>query len=449
MKDVIIIGAGLAGLNAARKLDKAGFSVQVLEARDRVGGRNVAQLLEDGNVLEMGGQWIGPTQTRMYELCEELGLEVYPTYNEGKNLLYINGKLKTMGSDKDALPKINMFELLDLGRTVSKLNKMASTIDLNEPWNHPSASEWDGQTFETWIKKSAFTNTTKEYLRLVSEAVYSAESTDFSLLHFLAYTKAGKDIETLIGVEEGAQQERVKGGTQQISQRLAELLKDKVELNNPIDTIDQEENSVTVYSGQKSWKAKKVIVAIPPTLAGRITYEPPLPANRDQLTQRLPMGSVIKIQVVYDKPFWRDEGLTGQAASYEGPVKVVFDNSPIDVDYGVLIGFMEANDGRRASDWSLEKRKSKTIECLVRYFGEKAKDYKAYYEKNWAEETYSRGCYGGHFTPGVWTAFGKYLREPIGHIHWAGTETALEWNGYMEGAVRSGERAAEEVINQL
>lgn len=449
MKDVIIIGAGLAGLNAARKLDQAGYSVKVLEARDRVGGRNLAQVLEDGNVLEMGGQWIGPSQTRMYELCKELNLEVYPTYNEGKNVIFTKGKLKTMGSGKDALPKVNIFELLDLGRIVKKINKMAASIDLNEPWNHPKAAEWDGQTFESWIQKSAFTHSTKQYLRLVAEAVYSAESTDFSLLHFLFYTKAGKNLETMLGVDGGAQQERVKGGTQQISQRLAQLLGDKVELNSPIDRIDQDENGVTVYAGTRSWSAEKVIVAIPPTLAGRITYNPPLPANRDQLTQRVPMGSVIKIQVVYKKPFWREQGLTGQAVSYDGPVKIVFDNAPKDVDYGVLIGFMEANDGRQASDWTLDKRKAKTIECLTLYFGEQAKNYDAYYEKNWAEETYSRGCYGGHFTPGVWTAFGKYLRAPIGHIHWAGTETAMEWNGYMEGAVRSGERAAAEVMEVI
>jgi len=449
MIDTLIIGAGLAGLSAARKLDRAGYVVQVLEARNRVGGRNVAQVLEDGNVLEMGGQWIGPTQTRMYELCEELGLEVYPTYNIGKNIIYTDGQVKMMGSGKDALPKLNIFELLDLGRTVKRLNKMAKSIDLNEPWNHPKAKEWDGQTFESWIRNSTFTNATKDYLRLIAEAVYSTESSDFSFLHFLFYTKAGKDIETLISVEEGAQQERVRGGTQQISQRLAASLGDKVALNSPIDKIEQEELGINIYSGSRSWKAKKVIVAIPPTLAGRINYDPPLPPNRDQLTQRIPMGSVIKIQVVYKTPFWRKHNLTGQAFSYEGPAKVVFDNSPEGVEYGVLLCFMEANDGRQASEWSEEKRKNETIECLVRYFGKEARNFDAYYEKDWAAETYSRGCYGGHFTPGVWTAFGKYLRKPIGDIHWAGSETATEWNGYMEGAVRSGERAADEIMNLL
>ncbi|MEM8892186.1 MAG: FAD-dependent oxidoreductase, partial [Bacteroidota bacterium] len=410
MTDIIIIGAGLAGLNAARKLEQAGKSVQVIEARDRVGGRNVGQVLEDGNVLEMGGQWIGPVQTRIYELCKELGLEIYPTYNEGKNLFYLNGKRKVMKPKKEAAPPFNIFELLDLDRAVKKIHKMMEGLDLKEPWKHPKAKEWDSQTYESWIQRNPLTARTKAFLRLLSEAVFSTESTDFSFLHFLFYIKAGKDIETLISVDRGAQQERVVGGTQLISKRIAASLKNEVELNCPVHRIEQNEEGVIVYSGTKSWTAKKAIVAIPPTLAGRISYDPVLPPNRDQLTQRVPMGTVIKIQVVYKTPFWRKDGWTGQVISFEGPVKVVFDNSPKGVDYGVLLCFIEANDGRIASEWTLEKRKTAVIDSLEKFFGEEAKNYEAYYEKNWAAEPYSRGCYGGHFSPGVWTGYGKYLR---------------------------------------
>ena len=171
-----------------------------------------------------------------------------------------------------------------------------------------------------------------------------------------------------------------------------------------------------------------------------------MPANRDQLTQRVPMGNVIKMHVVYKTPFWRKEGWTGQVISFEGPVKVVLDNTPPNVDYGVIVCFIEAGEGRIATEWSPEKREAVVIDGLARYFGDAARTYEAYYEMNWVKEPYSRGCYGGHFPPGVWTAFGKYLRKPVGHIHWAGTETATEWNGYMEGAIRSGHRAADEII---
>ncbi len=444
--DVIIVGAGLAGLTAARKLKQAGYSVKVLEARDRVGGRNEAHHLADGKVLEMGGQWIGPTQTKMYELCEELGLTVYPTHNTGKVVVYrSNGKKSYMGSGKDAVPKLNIFALLALGRTVKKLKKMYQAIDVEAPWTHPKAKNWDGETLESWLRKNVNNEQVKDYFRLVSEAVFSTEAMDMSFLHYLFYLKSGRGLESLLNTEEGAQQDRVAGGTQQISIRLAAQLGENVELNSPVTRIEQSDEGVKVFARDRSWIAKKVIVALPPTLAGRLTYQPCLPGVRDQLTQRIPAGSVIKIQVIYKTPFWREQGLTGQATSFVGPIKVVLDNSFPDDPRGILVMFMEANDGRVASEWSEAKRIEKTIACLVNYFGEKAKDYVTYIEKDWMQEEYTRGCYGGHFTPGVWTAFGKHLRKPIGHIHWAGSETATIWNGYMEGAVRSGERVATEI----
>ena len=444
--DVIIVGAGLAGLTAARKLKQAGYSIKVLEARDRVGGRNEAHHLADGNVLEMGGQWIGPTQTKMYELCEELGLTVYPTHNTGKVVVYNkNGKKKYMGAGKDAVPKLNIFALLALGRTAKKLGKMYQAIDVEAPWKHPKAKIWDGETLESWLRKNVSNTQVKDYFRLVSEAVFSTEAMDMSFLHYLFYLKSGKGLENLLSTDEGAQQDRIVGGTQQISSRLAAQLGEAVQLNSPVTRIEQSDKGVKVFARERSWTAKKVIVALPPTLAGRLTYQPCLPGGRDQLTQRIPAGSVIKIQVVYKTPFWRTQGLTGQATSFVGPVKVVFDNSLPDDPRGVLVMFMEANDGRTASEWPKAKRIEKTIDCLTNYFGEAAKDYIEYIEKDWMQEEYTRGCYGGHFTPGVWTAFGKHLRQPIGHIHWAGSETATVWNGYMEGAVRSGERAATEI----
>ncbi len=447
--DVIVIGGGLSGLITARTVKKAGYSVTLLEARDRVGGRNIAHHLGDGQVLEMGGQWIGPTQTKMYDLCKELGLEIYPTYNTGKVVMYHNGKKTLMGSNKDSIPKMNVFVLLGLDRAIKKVGRLMKGIDLEAPWNHPKAKLWDGETLESWIRQNTRLKQVREYFGLVSEAVFSTEARDISFLHFLFYMKSGGGIDNLLNIDEGAQKNRVVGGTQQISIRLAAQLGDNVILNSPITRIVQSETRVNVFSRERSWEAKKVIIALPPTLAGRITYQPSLPGMRDQLTQRIPAGSVIKIQVIYKSPFWRKQGLAGQIVSFEGPIKISMDNSLPNDPRGVLVMFMEANDGREASQWTKEKRIQKTIECLVNYFGEEAKEYVEYVELNWSEEEYTRGCYGGHFTPGVWTGYGKHLRQPIQHIHWAGAETATVWNGYMEGAVRSGERAAKEVITSI
>ncbi|RYM33591.1 flavin monoamine oxidase family protein [Brumimicrobium glaciale] len=447
--DVIVIGAGLSGLTAARKLEEAGYSVKVIEARERVGGRSFTHHLADGQVLDLGGQWIGPTQTKMYELCKELDLELYPTYNEGKIILYDNGKKTLMGSNNGALPKLNVFVLLGLGLTIKKVERLVEQIDLDEPWNHPKAKIWDGETLDSWIRKNTKIKKVREYFNIVSEVVFSTEARDISFLHFLFYIKSGSGMDNLLNIDEGAQKERIIGGTQEISVRLAKKLKGEVFFNNPVTRIEQSETGIKVFSREQFWEAKKVIVTLPPTLAGRITYQPPLPGMRDQLTQRIPAGSVIKIQVIYKTPFWRKEGLTGQAVSFTGPIKIVMDNSLPNDSRGVLVMFMEANDGREASEWSIEKRTQKAIECLVIYFGQKAADYLEYVEKNWCDDEYTRGCYGGHFTPGVWTGYGKHLRKPIQHIHWAGAETATVWNGYMEGAVRSGERAAAEVVEIL
>ncbi len=447
--DVIVIGAGLAGLTAARQLERSNLRVLVIEARDRVGGRNEEVTLGNGLTLEVGGQWIGANQEKMFALCREFDLKLIPTYNEGDNLLYINGKRKRMGSQRGAIPRLNPFVLLDLYRSIKKIDKLSAQIDLTNPWQHTRAREWDGQTLESWINQNISTHRAREYFRVVAEAVFATEASDFSFLHFLFYLKSGQDLETLISVEKGAQEYRVAGGTQQISRCLAGSLQTPVLLDSPVVALSQTDEGVTVQSAAQDFTARKVVVSLPPTLAGRLHYDPPLPALRDQLTQRVPAGSVIKSMAIYKEPFWRQDGLTGQAASFEGPVKITFDNSPEDGSYGVLLGFLEGADGRQAAEWTAAQRQQEVLACFARYFGKEALSPLEYLEKDWMAEPYTRGCYGGHFSPGVWTAYGPYLRQPCGHIHWAGAETADIWNGYMEGAVRSGERVAGEIVATL
>jgi monoamine oxidase len=439
-----VVGAGLV---AARDLLAAGLSVQVLEARDRVGGRILNHMLKGGAVVEVGGQWVGPTQDRVLALAEELGVALYPTYEEGEHLLAMNGAVKRYSGDDFALPGD---VLDDIGETQERLEQMASTVPLEEPWRATEASSWDAQTLDTWLVANAKTENGLGYWRTMVPALFSADTAEMSLLHFLFYCRSGGTIDRLVATHGGAQESRLVGGSQELALRLADRLgEDVVQLGAPVTAIRQNHRGVKVtYEGGVA-EAGQVIVALPPTLAGRIRYSPTLPPLRDQLTQQVPMGYVIKVQLAYSEPFWRAEGLSGSVFSFGDEVSVIFDNSPPDLRCGVLLGFLEGAHARMAGKLSPVDRKELVLSVFAKFFGARAADPNEYIEKDWAAEEWSRGCYGGRFGTGVWTGYGEALREPVGRIHWAGTETAEVWNGYMDGAVSSGERAAREVSISL
>ncbi len=447
VEHVVVVGAGLAGLSAARLLERAGVAVTVVEARDRVGGRTESGTTADGTRVEFGGQWLGPGQNRMYELVEELGLETFPTYNEGQHVIVLGGRTGRLGSQRGAVPRLGPFVLADLFTGLRRFQRLSERVPLDRPWTSPDAAWADGQTFESWIRDNLRTAVARDYFRVVTEAVFSTQSSDLSLLHALFYARSGTDLETLLSVDRGAQQDRVVGGAVRVAEELAAASSSPVRTGFVVRSIRQDEDGVRVESNTGQVViGSHVVVTLPPTLAGRIEYSPAMPSWRDQLTQRLPAGSVIKVHVVYPEPFWREDGLTGQAASEEGPVKITFDNSPPSGDPGVLVGFLEGDDGRRWARRSEAERRAAVVACMVRYFGPSAAEPTEYLERDWMAEQFSRGCYGAHFTPGVWTGFGEALTEPVGRIHWAGAECAPVWNGYMEGAVRSGERVARDLI---
>lgn len=441
--EVGIVGAGLAGLIAARQLVAAGVSVCVLEARDRVGGRTWTRPASDGTVLDLGGQWIGPTQQRMIRLAAELGAETFKTWDTGNNIQYHHGERLVYSGP---IPTADRLVAADIMEAMLALNMMAMQVPPEAPWEAPDAAAWDAQTFATWLDANVSSSGARQLLDLAIQAVFSAEPRDLSLLHVLFYTRSAGGLMDLVGVTGGAQETRFVTGAQTIANRLAEALGDRVLLNAPVHTIAQDASGARIESDALTLTCDRVIITLPPTLAGRLRYRPALPGLRDQLTQRMPMGTVIKVHCLYPTPFWRDEGLTGQASSDTGVLRITFDNSPRDSSRGVLLGFIEGDEARVWGQRSQQERRAAVLECLVRYFGERAGQPLDYVEQSWAEEEYTRGCYAGYMPPGVWSMYGAALRARVGRIHWAGTETATVWNGYMEGAVQSGERAAAEVL---
>jgi monoamine oxidase len=278
------------------------------------------------------------------------------------------------------------------------------------------------------------------------KAVWAAMPADVSFLHFLFYVASAGKMDLLLDTDGGAQQDRFIEGTGTLAARVAGGLGDRLVLSAPVRRIEWTGDAACVHGEGIEVRAQRVIVAIPPTLAGRIWYDPPLPGYRDQLTQRMPMGAVIKCFAVYDEPFWRAQGLSGSSVSADGPLTLTVDNSPLDGTPGILVGFLEGRAARELGRVSAAERRDVVLANLGRMFGPRAARPEHYLDKNWADEEWSRGCYEGYTPPGVLTAFGPALREPIGPLHWAGTETATRWNGYIDGALQSGERAAREAL---
>jgi monoamine oxidase len=444
--DVVVVGAGLAGLSAASDVAAAGHSVVVLEARDRVGGRTLNHSLGHGQVVEVGGQWVGPGQDRILARARRHDVHMFKTYVKGEQMLEFEGRVTRFNGLVPPLPEP---DASDFNRLLAKIIRLEAQVPLDRPWRAPDAAGLDAQTLETFKLANSSTRGARFLLDLATKAVFAAEPRDLSLLHALFYLHSGGGIINLTSTSGGAQDSRFVGGSQLVSLRMARALGRRVVLGAPVRRILHPRDGVTVVSDAGTWRAKRVIVAIAPTLAGRIDYEPGLPAARDQLTQRMPQGSVIKFEAVYAKPFWRPEGLNGASYCEAPPVHFTFDNSPPGGRPGVLLGFVAGSEARRLTNATPATRRRQVLGAFTRLFGPAAAHPRRLIEHNWSQEIWTRGCYAGYLGPGVWSDYGAALRAPVGRIHWAGTETAEVFTGYMDGAVRSGERAAREVRDAL
>jgi monoamine oxidase len=455
--DVAVVGGGLAGLTTARRLVQHGVrDVVVLEARDRVGGRTFTQH-KHGTWFDVGGQWIktkttsyGPPQSRIVALAKELGVKTFPTYypDDGKDVGYEGGVRQTYPWQPTLeLPPSPSF--VDAATAILKLDQIANEVGSTAPWKAAKAAEYDGQTFETWIRANTTTDYGRRLLDLGAEAVLACEPRDVSLLYLGFYIASAGTLENLISTPLGYQESRFVGGAQQVSNRAARALGARVIKRSPVTRIKRTRTGVTVESRRAVVRCKHAVVAIPPALQAGIRFDPALPPLRAQLLQRFPMGSVIKANVLYDHPFWRDDGLTGFTISDQGPCRLSWDNSPPSGKPGVLVTFFEGGAARHFTNRTPAERREAVLNCFVRYFGPKARKAVGYVEQDWLHERWSRGCYVGIMAPGVMLDYGHSLRPHVGRVHWAGTETATRGAGYMDGAVQSGERAAAEVLARL
>lgn len=455
--DVVVVGGGISGLVTARDLAQKGKRVLVLEARDRVGGRTLNHRLPTGQVIESGGAFIGPTQDHIAALAAELKVPTFLEYNTGNSTYVSSGPLTVLTGTRQTYsgtvppdPAI----LLDAALLQNQLDSWAAEIDVNAPWAHPRAKEWDSMTLRDYIQNTAVNKAAIDNLiECWTQPGFGADTNELSLLYVLHYVACSGN-ETNKGTFErnsdtgdGAQQRRFVGGSQLVSLRLAQQLGSRVALNAPVTKIVQTSSSVTVTSARGTVRAAHVVVACPPPLVRKIQWYPHLPTRRAGLMNSLNMGHLMKCDAVYSTPFWRKAGLNGFGISDHGATRAVFDNTPPQPGSpGVLLAFVGGSTWRKYGTMPLAERRAAVLQGFAGMFGSEALHPVSFVEHDWDHEPWTTGGPVAIYRPGVMTAYGSSIRTPFGRVHWAGTETATYWTGYMDGAVRAGQRAATEIL---
>jgi monoamine oxidase len=442
--DVAVVGAGYAGLTAARRLTSAGRRVVVLEARDRVGGRAWTDHLVDGTPVDRGAGWLGPRHDAALRLAGEVGAGTYKTWLEGAHLLVHGGRVRRYTG---LIPKISPLAVVTLALAQARIDRMARKVPLDEPWNAKRAATWDARSVAWWLRRSGIrTRVARDLFDSAVRGLLTGDLEDTSLLDLLFLARAHGSIETLFSVEGGAQENLVDGGLGSIPPLVAAELGDAVRLGAPVRAVTQRSDSVVVDADGLSVTARRAVVTVPPALAVEIAFDPPLDGDRTALYRAAVAGPESKTLVVYDEPFWRAEGFSGQSAEPGSVSEVTIDASPASGRPGVLASFTLGRVAAQTAALEPGERRRAVLDALVGRFGAGAASPVDVVETAWEEEEWTRGCSMAHFPPGVLTRYGPLLRRPFGRVHWAGTETATTSHGAVDGAVRSGERAAAEVL---
>ena len=448
--EVVVVGGGYAGLAAALHLSDAGVNAVVLEAAGRVGGRTHSERRSQGLIVDHGGQWVGPTQKHLLALADRFGCALFPTYEEGQHIeVWHDGTRQPYaGALPDSGPGVAEYL-----RVTALLDALATEVDIEQPWRTPRLAEWDAQSAETFFRAQTSDADALRRLALAIQGVWSAEPREISLFHVLFYIRSAGSYTELMETRDCAQDSRFIDGADAPARAIAAALGDAVHTGTAARSIEHSASSgVVVRCDRGSVTARHAIVTLPATSLAHVEFRPALPSSRAGWLGQTRMGRVAKVHASYAEPFWRAEGLSGIATLYgDRPVGVVFDNSPADGSAGVLVAFVYAD---RVTGWSglpAAQRKSQVLADLAAVVGERAVEPADYTERIWTDDPYIRGGYEAFMPPGAWLAFGEQgWREPTATgIHWAGTETSSVWNGYIDGAIRSGQRAAGEVLAEL
>jgi putrescine oxidase len=447
-RDVVIVGAGPAGLTAARELKKAGLSVAVLEARDRVGGRTWTDTI-DGAMLEIGGQWVSPDQTELLSLLEELGLETYSRYRDGQSVYIGAGGTRTLYTG-DTFP-VNATTAAEMDRLTALLDSLAAEIGPTEPWAHAKARELDTISFHHWLRQNSSDEEACNNIGLfIAGGMLTKPAHAFSALQAVLMAASAGSF-THLTDEDFILDKRVIGGMQQVSLLQAAELGDDVVLDSPVRTINWAEVAgggyrVTAVSDRATVNARFVIMAVPPNLYSRVSFNPPLPRRQHQMHQHQSLGLVIKVHAVYSTPFWREDGLSGTGFGAEALVQEVYDNTNHEDPRGTLVGFVSDEKADAMFELSAEDRRRAILESIAGFLGPKALEPEVYYESDWGSEEWTRGAYASSYDLGGLHRYGKDQHAPVGPIYWSSSDLAAEGYQHVDGAVRMGRATAARIV---
>lgn len=446
--DVIVIGAGISGTSAAKALHDQGKSVIIVEANNRIGGRTWTEPEgAPGGPVDNGGMFIGETHQHLIELGTSLGLEMTPSGKPGDDLYVVQGKVYR-APDEQLNPQVAF--TAEYEASLEKLDELADLVGWEQPWDSPVAAEFDSKTVATWIDETFEHEEVRRLQRVLVNVFLGADPAEVSLLYWAYYVSECEGTKQLMGTRDGAQWAWWFGGAAQISWRIADVIgRDKVLLEWPVDQINQDEQGVTVSSGTRSLRARYVVMAMSPLASNQIRFTPALPTARAQLQARSPMGRYYKIQARYPSAFWLEQNSSGALLDSDDVGVFLLDGTKPTDTLATLIGFVGGTNYDRWAAHTDAERRQGFIDLLVKAFGPQAAQPEYYHETDWTQQVWAKGGPVTYMPPGVMGQFGAALRDPIGRIHFAGTEASLQWSGYMEGGVRAGQSAAVAIIEEL